>query len=144
MLNKVSFVCCFSWRFNNSAELSASSMRALVLIRIAFKWEDDFVVLKSSFWIVFQQNSIMRSCSSSLTNGSWVTTRKNFTYFGKMFCKIIIEPGILASISLLVIQSVVVFITSGHVGPVPVDRFVRSWSITGSSSSSSPLYPSLN
>ena len=35
-------VCCFSWRLNNSAELSASSMQALVLKRTAFKWVNDF------------------------------------------------------------------------------------------------------
>ena len=56
-----------------------------------------FMALEFSFWILFQQNNIMRPCSSSSISRAWVITIKNFTNFGKIsiFCKIIIEPGIL-------------------------------------------------
>ena len=82
----------------------------------------------------------MRPCSSSSTSQECVITIKNFTNFAKIsiFCKIIIEPGILPSIFPLIVQSAVVFydIWAGLAWPASVDRFVRFWSITRSTSPS--------
>lgn len=55
----IKFVCYFSWRLNNSTDLSVSSMRAVVLIRIAFMWVDDFSWWWSLYGFSFNKTATM-------------------------------------------------------------------------------------
>lgn len=55
----IKFVCYFSWRLNNSTDLSVSSMRAVVLIRIPFMWVDDFSWWWSLYGFSFNKTATM-------------------------------------------------------------------------------------